>query len=123
MGLTSNFAINNVKKSFKKIKSHYRRKINRDLTSLDENGQLSLTEKGKAVGLKIKDNALEDNISIKQTLHSLLLNDDGSKSTLKIAGASAVGLMGVGAGGRILSGGGLYRDSDGNFDVIGVPFI
>lgn len=123
MGLTSNFAINNIKKSFKKTKSHYRRKINRSLTSLDENGQLSLTKKGEAVGLKIKDNALENNISTKQTLHSLLLNDDGSKSTLKIAGAGAVGLMGVGAGGRILSGGGLYRDSDGNFDIIGVPFI
>jgi hypothetical protein len=31
--------------------------------------------------------------------------------------------MGVAAAGRILSGGGLYRDRTGRFNVIGVPFI
>lgn len=96
--------------------------INRDLAAV-ENGQMKLTPKGEAVGLKIKDGALEEGISTTQTLHSLVLNDKGEKSLSKIAIAGGAGLMGVSAAGRIASGGGLYRDSDGNFDVIGIPIV
>lgn len=37
----------------------------------------------------------------------------------KIAGA----MSGIGVGYRVLSGGGLYRDKDGNVDIAGIPFI
>ena len=41
----------------------------------------------------------------------------------KIAGDTAIGYMGLSAIGRIATGGGLYKDSDGNTDIIGIPFI
>ena len=37
----------------------------------------------------------------------------------KIAGS----YMGVAAAGRVVSGGGLYRDKNGNTDIIGIPFV
>lgn len=63
----------------------------------------------------------------KQLLKSFYTNTDGTwnKSAIAKTGA-AVGAVGYGMPatvGRIASGGGLYRDSDGNFDVIGVPII
>ena len=33
------------------------------------------------------------------------------------------GMLGVSAAGRIASGGGIYKDSNGNTDIIGIPFI
>ena len=51
------------------------------------------------------------------------MNSNGSYSGTKIAGTIAGGYMGVSAAGRIATGGGLYRDSSGNFNVIGVPLI
>lgn len=47
------------------------------------------------------------------------LNQQGEVNFTKIAG----GYLGVSAGARILSGGGLYRDKNGNANLIGVPFI
>lgn len=63
----------------------------------------------------------------KQLLKSLYTNRDGTwnKSALAKTGA-AIGAVGYGVPatvGRIASGGGLYRDSDGKFDIIGVPII
>ena len=43
-----------------------------------------------------------------------------TKKVLTSAGATYVGGM---AAGRILSGGGIYRDKEGNTDIIGLPFI
>lgn len=48
---------------------------------------------------------------------------DGSLNYGRTAGAVAGTYMGLSTVGRIASGGGLYRDSGGNFDLIGVPFI
>ena len=45
--------------------------------------------------------------------------DEWRLSGAKLAGAG-VGLSGAG---RIASGGGIYKDADGNTDIIGVPFI
>lgn len=47
------------------------------------------------------------------------LTEKGEANIAKIAG----GYLGVSAGARILSGGGLYRDKNGNANLIGVPFI
>ena len=56
-------------------------------------------------------------------LKSLYTHSDGSTNYGMWAGTIAGGYMGVSAAGRIASGGGLYRDSDGNFDLMGIPFI
>lgn len=42
------------------------------------------------------------------------------KKVLTSAGTAYVGAM---AAGRVLSGGGIYRDKDGNTDIIGLPII
>lgn len=54
---------------------------------------------------------------------SLYYNKDGSYNKTMIGGTIAGAYMGVSAAGRIATGGGLYKDSDGNTDIIGVPFI
>lgn len=56
-------------------------------------------------------------------LKSLYYNKDGSYNKTMIGGTLAGGYMGISAAGRIASGGGLYRDSEGNFDVIGIPVV
>lgn len=52
-----------------------------------------------------------------------LMNDRGQYSKPRQIGAALGVYAGTMSAGRILSGGGLYRDSNGNFDIIGVPFI
>ena len=48
---------------------------------------------------------------------------DGKVSGSRIA-LTAFGAYSIPATvGRIASGGGIYRDSEGNFDIIGIPFI
>lgn len=48
--------------------------------------------------------------------------EDGTKQYWD-AGRIALGFMGASAGYRVLSGGGIYRDSNGNTDIIGIPFV
>lgn len=74
-------------------------------------------------GRLVKENGDPAIISNKDRLESMYRNDDGSWNKTAIGGTIAGGYMGVSAAGRVASGGGLYRDSDGNFDVIGVPLI
>lgn len=40
-----------------------------------------------------------------------------------IAETAATGWIGASTIGRVATGGGLYRDADGNTDIIGIPFI
>lgn len=56
-------------------------------------------------------------------IKSLYHNKDGSYNKTAIAGTIAGSYIGVASAGRIASGGGLYRDSDGNFDLMGIPLI
>lgn len=56
-------------------------------------------------------------------LKSLYYNKNGSYNKTMIGGTFAGGYMGISAAGRIASGGGLYRDSEGNFDIIGIPVV
>lgn len=62
-----------------------------------------------------------------QTIKAMHLKDNGKINWKRVTGTgAAVGAVGYGIPatvGRIASGGGLYRDSDGKFDVIGVPII
>ena len=63
------------------------------------------------------------NMTWKQRAKMLAMNDEGQYSARRIAAMGAAGYMGVSAAGRITSGGGLYKDADGNTDIIGIPFI
>nr|DAX45900.1 MAG TPA: hypothetical protein [Caudoviricetes sp.] len=56
-------------------------------------------------------------------LKSAFMDDTGKYSKARMIGAAGGVYMGTMSAGRILSGGGLYRDSNGNFDIMGVPFI
>ena len=66
---------------------------------------------------------MRDEISDMARLKSLYYNKDGSYNKTMIGGSIAGAYIGVSSAGRIATGGGLYRDSDGNFDLMGVPFI
>lgn len=58
-----------------------------------------------------------------QTLKSMHLKDNGKINWRQVAKTGAIGYGVPATVGRIASGGGLYRDSDGKFDIIGVPII
>jgi len=58
-----------------------------------------------------------------QRVKSMFYNSQGKLSKKRVAGVAGAGYMGVSSVGRIATGGGLYRDSDGNFDIIGVPIV
>lgn len=62
-------------------------------------------------------------ISDKDRLKSMIRNKDGSYNKTMIGGAIAGSYVGVSSAGRIASGGGFYKDSDGNTDLMGVPLI
>lgn len=64
-----------------------------------------------------------NDLTFGQKMKAIAMNDKGEYSAGRIAGMGAAGIFGLNAAGRIASGGGLYRDSDGNFDLIGIPFI
>ena len=69
----------------------------------------------------------ENGYSNTQRLKSLAYHQDGSLATKRIAGVAAgTGLAayaGVNVPYRAISGGSLTRDSDGNFDIAGLPII
>lgn len=59
-----------------------------------------------------------------QRFKSLALYDKNNEfSYLRAGGIGIAGITGVSAAGRIASGGGLYRDADGEFNIIGIPGI
>ncbi len=53
-----------------------------------------------------------------------MVMNKGTKDEWRLSGArvAATG-AGLSGAGRILSGGGIYKDRDGNTDIIGIPFI
>jgi len=55
----------------------------------------------------------------KDALSSTFKNSNGNLNYGKIAGS----YIGVSAATRIATGGGLYKDKNGNTDIIGIPFI
>ena len=108
-----------VKKGWKDTKNA----VDKDFL-VKKGGVWQATPKGKKLGINPDiDGFVDKNITNMQRAKSFLLNDDGRYSKARIAGAAAGGFMGVSAAGRIASGGGLYRDSEGNFDIIGIPIV
>ena len=59
----------------------------------------------------------------KQRAKMLAMDDEGKYSAKRIAAMGGAGYMGLSAAERIASGGGLYKDSEGNTDIIGIPLI
>ena len=48
----------------------------------------------------------------------------GTNHEMHLNGAKiGTGVAGLGLGYRALSGGGVYRDKDGNTDIAGIPFV
>ena len=66
---------------------------------------------------------LSDNMSLTDRMKMAHMNEDGTYSGSRIAGSALMGYMGVSTAYRLASGGGIYKDSDGNTDIIGIPFI
>ncbi len=61
--------------------------------------------------------------SFMQKLSAAHMNNDGTANLKAIAGSSLLGYGALAGGVRLASGGGVYRDSDGNFDIVGIPVI
>lgn len=55
--------------------------------------------------------------------YDMVMNKGESDEWRLSGGKVAFGLFGASAAGRLLSGGGIYKDADGNTDIIGIPFI
>ena len=64
-----------------------------------------------------------DDMSFTDRMKMAHMNEDGTYSGSRIAGSALMGYMGVSTAYRLASGGGIYKDSDGNTDIIGIPFI
>ena len=55
---------------------------------------------------------------------NIVMNQGKGKDEWHLSGRRvAAGFIGASAFGRLASGGGIYKDADGNTDIIGVPFI
>lgn len=78
---------------------------------------------GKNITFGATGNGFGKDVSNATRLKSMYYNKDGSLSKKAVAGTVAGSYLGLSAAGRIATGGGLYKDSDGNTDLIGVPFI
>lgn len=54
----------------------------------------------------------------------IIMNKGAGDDEWRLSGKKvAAGFIGASAFGRLASGGGIYKDADGNTDIIGVPFI
>jgi hypothetical protein len=67
--------------------------------------------------------ALQNDGNFKESAKQLFKRDNGEYNFGAIAGSLLTGYMGASAVGRIATGGGIYKDADGNTDLIGIPFI
>ena len=77
---------------------------------------------GDAVAGGIRDSAKyyrKNDTTIKDSLNVGFKNSKGELRPERIAGAA----FGIGVAGRVVSGGGLYKDRNGNTNIPGVPFI
>ena len=53
-----------------------------------------------------------------------IVMNKGKEDEWRLSGRRvAAGFVGASAFGRLASGGGIYKDADGNTDIIGIPFI
>ena len=121
--LKSNIAINKIKTDVRDVVG--RRIMGAESAGLRKRlgyGGSNATGITNANGKEIS-SGIDRGISDKDRLKSLYYNKDGSYNKTMIGGTIAGAYIGVSSAGRIATGGGLYRDSDGNFDLMGVPFI
>ena len=132
--LQSNGAIN----AIKGLGEGTMRSLRRDLTERAKTANLSKQLFGdgeKAAEKYIENNGVSHTfgessyktLSDSDLLKSLAYNRNGEASLGNVAQVGVTGALGAYAGvaipGRIITGGGLYRDSDGNFDIMGIPIV
>ena len=122
--LKSNIAINKIGQDLRRVAD--RRIMSQDAgmlrSKLGYNGSFMGRDGIQNASGKTIENWSKD-ISDKDRLKSMIRNKDGSYNKTMIGGAIAGSYVGVSSSGRIASGGGLYKDSDGNTDLMGVPLI
>lgn len=63
------------------------------------------------------------NLTLMNKLRLAHLNNDGTWNKKAIAGSGLVGYTGLSSAYRLASGGSLYKDDNGNTNLIGIPFI
>ncbi|WP_139995214.1 hypothetical protein [Kurthia sp. Dielmo] len=74
---------------------------------------------GMLGGISQSVNAYRDTGDLARSIKAAHSNEDGALNYGRIAGS----VLTAGVGYRALSGGGLYRDKDGQTNIAGVPFI
>ena len=119
MGLHSNKAIN----GFKAIGGAAIGAIDKNIIGAGGRGAKT-TARMKRLGLEFdSDSYINRDITNMDRLKSVFMKENGDYGKKRIAAGIAGSYMGLSAAGRVASGGGLYKDSDGNTDLIGVPLI
>lgn len=119
MGLIANKAIN----GFKAIGGSAIKTIDQGIIGVGGRGAKT-TARMKRLGLEFdSDSYINRDINNMDRLKSVFMKNDGSYGKRRIAAGVAGSYIGVASAGRIASGGGIYKDSDGNTDLMGIPFI
>ena len=86
---------------------------------IGKKGAWKNTGRSKRLGIEVdSDGFVNREITAKDMVKGAFLNENGSINKTR---AAAAGVFGASVAGRVVSGGGLYRDADGNFDIVGIP--
>jgi len=96
-------------------------KSNEVINSVGRNGWWDRGITGVVRG--VQNNELDFGGAVTQAFTKGVENADGTISRKLDAGTIAGSYLGVSSAYRIASGGGLYKDKNGNTNLIGVPFI
>lgn len=78
---------------------------------------------GSSTGYRNLNQVARGEKTLSQAGKDMTHDDKGNFSFAKTAMVLGGTYMGLSSAGRILSGGGIYKDADGNTDLIGIPFI
>lgn len=70
-------------------------------------------------GFRFAKEAMSDDSSVKSAFNSVYKTSAGNVNWGNVAGTA----IGASAAARIASGGGIYRNSRGEVDLIGIPFV
>lgn len=115
------------------IKKIFNNKYNlQDVKNMPRNKRYSNTKIGLEKGsltnsngenIVYDNNQNMTNLTLTNKLRLAHLNNDGTWNKKAIAGSGLIGYTGLSSAYRLASGGSLYKDNNGNTNLIGVPFI
>lgn len=123
----------NIDPYFSGIKKLFNNKYNlQDVKNIPRNKRNSNANIGLEKGSLVNsdgENIIYDNkqnmtnLTLNNKLRLAHLNNDGTWNKKAIAGSGLIGYTGLSSAYRLASGGGLYKDNNGNTDIMGIPFI